>query len=449
MRRKESERPYSGGEGASMKESGKLEVALVSATRKDLDACVDILMDSILGEEYFTRDIAEPILSEAIARKEVIVAKTGAGEVLGFYRLAPDGVFLVFAYLHLLAVKTGRRGMGIGSRLLRDAERKIRNAGVPGPEEVLPARGKDEPARKAILRARGLHEGEHAEQPLLRGRHRVPHGQGSREKSCPQATRTTRSSKGGPGLNHGNFVVLVAAQVIAGLGALVALSFVSAPYGKHSRPGWGPKMNSKTAWILMESPAALVIALMFLASGDRSAGAFFALGLWEMHYIYRSYVYSSLQRGSKPSFPIVLAAAAVVFNVNNGLINGHDLFASGKADLVRLSSPRCALGLLVFVGGFALHVVSDAAIRSLRKDGETGYKIPYGGMFRFVSNPNYLGEILEWTGFALMTRSAAAWAFAFFTFCNIFPRAVANHRWYREHFPDYPSDRKIILPFFF
>ncbi|MGO8692106.1 MAG: DUF1295 domain-containing protein [Rectinemataceae bacterium] len=250
-------------------------------------------------------------------------------------------------------------------------------------------------------------------------------------------------------MNHGNFVVLVAAQVIAGLGALVALSFVSAPYGKHSRPGWGPKMNSKTAWILMESPAALVIALMFLASGDRSAGAFFALGLWEMHYIYRSYVYSSLQRGSKPSFPIVLAAAAVVFNVNNGLINGHDLFASGKADLVRLSSPRCALGLLVFVGGFALHVVSDAAIRSLRKDGETGYKIPYGGMFRFVSNPNYLGEILEWTGFALMTRSAAAWAFAFFTFCNIFPRAVANHRWYREHFPDYPSDRKIILPFFF
>ncbi len=250
-------------------------------------------------------------------------------------------------------------------------------------------------------------------------------------------------------VSHRDFVVLVAAQVIAGLGALVVLFFVSAPYGKHARPGWGPKMNSKAAWIIMESPAVVTIAVMFVTSGNRSTGAVFALGLWEMHYLYRSYVYGSLQRGSKPTFPIVLALAAVLFNVNNGLINGYDLFARGKADLIRLSDPLRTLGLVVFLGGFALHVVSDATIRALRKDGETGYKIPYGGMFHFVSNPNYLGEIVEWIGFALMTRSAAAWAFAFFTFCNIFPRAVANHRWYREHFPDYPAGRKIIVPFIF
>ena len=101
------------------------ETVLIPATRKDLGACVDILMDSILGEEYFTREIAEPILAEGIGKKEVVVAKAPSGEVLGFYRLAPDGVFLVFAYLHLLAVKTGHRGSGIGSRLLRDAERRI------------------------------------------------------------------------------------------------------------------------------------------------------------------------------------------------------------------------------------------------------------------------------------------------------------------------------------
>jgi len=101
------------------------ETTLAPATRKELGACVDILMDSILGEEYFTREIAEPILSEAIGKQEVIVAKAPSGEILGFYRLAPDGVFLVFAYVHLLAVKTGHRGMGIGSRLLGDAERRI------------------------------------------------------------------------------------------------------------------------------------------------------------------------------------------------------------------------------------------------------------------------------------------------------------------------------------
>jgi ribosomal protein S18 acetylase RimI-like enzyme len=108
-----------------MKEPTSVSVALSPATRKELKACVDILMDSILGEEYFTRDVAEPLLSEAIGKKEVTVATTDSGEVVGFYRLVMDGVFLVFAYIHLIAVKTDYRGLGIGTKILRDAERRI------------------------------------------------------------------------------------------------------------------------------------------------------------------------------------------------------------------------------------------------------------------------------------------------------------------------------------
>ncbi len=245
------------------------------------------------------------------------------------------------------------------------------------------------------------------------------------------------------------FIVLVAAQSIAGLGALITLLFTSAPYGKHSRPGWGPKMNSKAAWILMETPAVLMPLAFYLFSGNRSAGMLLCLCLWEMHYLYRSYVYPALQRGSRPSFPVLLVALAFVFNINNGTIIGYDLFLKGRAALVDIVRFRCAAGLVVFLCGFAIHVASDARIRSLRKDGETAYKIPLGGMFKFVSNPNYLGEIVQWIGFALLTASIAAWAFAFFTFCNVFPRAIANHRWYREHFPDYPLDRKIIVPLLF
>lgn len=250
-------------------------------------------------------------------------------------------------------------------------------------------------------------------------------------------------------MSQNTFNFLVAAQSFAGIVALVTLFFMSAPYGKHSRPGWGPQINSKTAWILMETPAVLAPAAIFFISGNRSAGAIFALCLWEMHYLYRSYVFSSLQRGSKPSFPVLLAAMALLFNINNGVIIGQDLFVRGKADLIDLFDVGRSLGVALFLGGFALHVVSDAIIRSLRGDGETGYKIPRGGMFRLVSNPNYLGEIVEWIGFALMTRSIAAWAFAFFTFCNVFPRAVSNHLWYHEHFPDYPAERKVIVPFIF
>jgi 3-oxo-5-alpha-steroid 4-dehydrogenase 1 len=85
-------------------------------------------------------------------------------------------------------------------------------------------------------------------------------------------------------------------------------------------------------------------------------------------------------------------------------------------------------------------------LRALRKPGETGYAIPYGGLYRWVSCPNYFGELLEWIGFAIAAWTLPALAFAVFTFANLFPRALSHHRWYREKFVDYPADRKAMLP---
>jgi ribosomal protein S18 acetylase RimI-like enzyme len=96
------------------------------ATRRELPACVEIVNDSILGEEYFSPELAEAILSEGIARKEVFVARGPGGEVVGFFRLVLDGVFLVFAYIHLFAVKAAWRGSGVGAAMLEEAERLIR-----------------------------------------------------------------------------------------------------------------------------------------------------------------------------------------------------------------------------------------------------------------------------------------------------------------------------------
>ena len=99
------------------------------------------------------------------------------------------------------------------------------------------------------------------------------------------------------------------------------------------------------------------------------------------------------------------------------------------------------------MGGFALAKHSDAILRSLRQPGETGYKIPYGGAYRWVSCPNYLGELLQWVGFAIASWSLPGLAFACFTAANLVPKALSSHRWYKEHFAgDYPSDRKAIFP---
>lgn len=76
-----------------------------------------------------------------------------------------------------------------------------------------------------------------------------------------------------------------------------------------------------------------------------------------------------------------------------------------------------------------------------------GYKIPRGGAFEWVSGANFFGEIVEWVGFAIAAWSLPAAAFAFFTFCNIGPRGLHHHQWYKQRFKDYPADRKALIPF--
>ena len=77
-------------------------------------------MDSILGQ-YFDTALAAEILKAAQAKNELFVA-VEADLVVGFYVNAARGSFLVFPYLHLLAVKTSERGKGIGTKLLEHLE---------------------------------------------------------------------------------------------------------------------------------------------------------------------------------------------------------------------------------------------------------------------------------------------------------------------------------------
>jgi steroid 5-alpha reductase family enzyme len=94
-----------------------------------------------------------------------------------------------------------------------------------------------------------------------------------------------------------------------------------------------------------------------------------------------------------------------------------------------------------------INIQSDNILIRLRKSTELGYQIPKGGFFRFVSCPNFFGEIIEWTGFAIMAWSLPALSFAIWTFINLVPRGVDHHKWYKRKFGDYPKERKAVLPF--
>lgn len=231
--------------------------------------------------------------------------------------------------------------------------------------------------------------------------------------------------------------------------SFVFLLFVTAPYGRHVRAGWGPTVPSTPGWVLMEIPAVLVFGAFALLGGRLQEPATLALSaLWMLHYVNRSLVFPFRRRGGQRPMPLSIALSGLFFNLVNGYLQGRWLHTLGPVrDAAWMADWRFWVGVEVFLVGFALNLHADAVLRNLRKPGETGYAIPKGGLYRFVSCPNYLGEMLEWFGWALATWSLGGLVFAVWTVANLAPRAFANHRWYREKFPEYPKERRALVPF--
>lgn len=248
---------------------------------------------------------------------------------------------------------------------------------------------------------------------------------------------------------HAFFHALLVGWLALSAVVFAALLFVTAPYGRHQRPGWGPTVDATLGWVLMELPAVGVFAFLFAVSARRAEPAAIAfLFLWEAHYLHRTFIFPFRRRSPGRRTPLSVVGMAVVFNVVNGYLNGRWLFALGpERPASWLADPRFLAGAALFAVGMAVNIQADHVLFRLRRPGEAGYRIPRGGLFRWVSCPNYLGETLEWTGWALATFSPAGLAFAVWTAANLAPRALAHHRWYRRRFPDYPPERKALLPY--
>lgn len=245
------------------------------------------------------------------------------------------------------------------------------------------------------------------------------------------------------------FRIFVAVSLLLAAVVFPVLFFVAAPYGRHARRGWGPQFPNWLGWLLMESVSPAVMLVMFLL-GDvqKNITLVVFLLMWLAHYIHRAFIYPFTLRDKWRPMPVAVASMGAVFNLGNAYINGRYLFdLSGTRYAIEwLGTPQFILGGLLFVIGFVINRHADNALRGLRAEGELGYKIPYGGLYRYISCPNYFGEIMEWFGWAIATWSWAGLAFAIWTFANLAPRARAHHEWYHRYFKEYPSERKALLP---
>ena len=232
----------------------------------------------------------------------------------------------------------------------------------------------------------------------------------------------------------------------------ISLYFVTAGYGQFRTRQWGWSIDNKVAWTLMEAPVFLVmLAIWWLSPLKWQMPQLVLFGLFQLHYFQRSFVFPWLMTG-RSQMPVAIMLMGITFNMINGLMQGGGLywfpnpdFQEGTAYLLRWNA---LLGILLFVIGLAINWHSDHVIRHLRQPGDTRHFLPQKGMYRYVTSANYLGELMEWVGFAFAANTLVAWVFPIWTAANLVPRAHAIYKRYCQEFGRKAvGNRKRVIPF--
>ncbi|XP_008053073.1 3-oxo-5-alpha-steroid 4-dehydrogenase 1 [Carlito syrichta] len=239
-------------------------------------------------------------------------------------------------------------------------------------------------------------------------------------------------------------------QGFLGCVVLVLLQVLSSGYGRYSSSS-RLHVPARAAWAVQELPAlALPLYQCALAPAPRlqSWPNCILLAMYLVHYVQRTLIYPFLIRGGKP-MPLYSSVLAFMFCTYNGYLQSRYLSQYAVYTDAWVTDPRFLVGFVLWLMGMLINIHSDHILRNLRKPGETGYRIPTGGLFEYVSAANYFGEIIEWCGYALASWSIQGGAFALCTFCFLLGRAKEHHTWYHKRFEDYPKFRKIIIPFLF
>ena len=220
---------------------------------------------------------------------------------------------------------------------------------------------------------------------------------------------------------------------------------ITAPYGKFSNKKFGFLIDYKLGWFIQEIISPLFLFYFFIiGNGEKSIIHWFLILIWIIHYINRSIIFP-LRINISSKIPISVICSAIFFNIVNGFINGFHLGNLATFSNDYIFSFNFIFGLLLFLIGALININADNVLIKIKKQSK-GYQIPKGKLYNLISCPNYLGEMMEWIGFAFMCWSLPSLLFAIWTIANLFPRALSQHKWYKEKF-DYPINRKAIIPY--
>jgi 3-oxo-5-alpha-steroid 4-dehydrogenase 1 len=236
-----------------------------------------------------------------------------------------------------------------------------------------------------------------------------------------------------------------------------AVSWVfPSPYGRFASSKYGINAGPRLGWFLMELPSTLSFFWFYLHGPRRAEMVpLVFMCMWIGHYLNRGFLFPLRMRvakGATASFSLTVILVGWAVTALHGYFHAEYVTRLHEYTTEWLHDPRFVAGFTIYYVSYGLNLYSDSIIRNLRtreeiESGVKTYRIPQGGLFRWVTNPSYLTELCAWAGFALCTWSLAGVFVLVVSIGNLVPRAFATQRWYRQRFPDYPRERKALIPY--
>jgi len=205
-------------------------------------------------------------------------------------------------------------------------------------------------------------------------------------------------------------------------------------------------------------PPFVISSLDFVCSTTRSVGTdhsslLLAMSLLTLQVFRRLYECVFINQPSNSTMNIThyIVGFAHYFCTGSGYLCEAPGFISGSSAVMSsfsVSSLSVTLSLIFTVAWYH-QLEAHKIFANLKIKNSNTHSIPEGSLFKYVSCPHYMCEIIMYTclmGILGTSHKTGVLVWAWVTINQVIA-ATMSHQWYLTKFEEYPTGRKAIIPF--
>ena len=184
-------------------------------------------------------------------------------------------------------------------------------------------------------------------------------------------------------------------------------------------------------------------------------GVIVLMVLWNVHFV-RRFTEVLLVHVYHRKMPVYEVIGAQIYYTFFGLWIGWSMnyYFGYDSPPLYLLVPGITLFLIGQVGNCVSHVMLRRLRTTSSRPGQ-GNLLPKGILFKYVTCPHYLFEIITWMGYSLAAFTFPLFLFLIATFVTLLFRSRKRHLALKQQFDGkdgrerYPPGRKALIPFIF